>query len=86
FDGDDLISTGGNIVAEAMDLDNLETGELDLGSIDIEDAEDKIETGGTLDDSQSFDLSSLNDSMADLTLDIENLDLDLDLDIPEDKK
>lgn len=91
FDEDDLNSTGSKIVAGAMDLDNLETGELKLDSIDMEEAEDKIETSATLDDSQAFDLgslekSNLNDSMTDLTLDLENLDLDLDLDAPEDKR
>ncbi len=85
FDDEDFKGTGSNLFSGAMDLDNQETGELKLDSIDTEEAEEKI------DDSQSFDLGSLegnnlNDSMSDLTLDLENLDIDLDLDTPEDKK
>lgn len=94
FDEEDLKGTGSNLFTGAMDLDNQETGELELDSIDIEVAEGDSQDIGkseTIDDSQAFDLDSLegnnlNDSMTDLTIDLENLDLDLDLDTPEDKK
>jgi hypothetical protein len=82
FDDEDIKNTGENIFAGAMDLDNQETGELNLENIDNKD---------TADDSQELDLSSFDtsnsgDSMDDLAIDLENLDLDLDLDNTEDKK
>jgi hypothetical protein len=77
FDDEDIKNTGESIFTGAMDLDNQETGELKLDSMDIKDEEN---------DSQALDLSNLNDSMSDLSIDLENLDLDLDLDDEEDKK
>ncbi|GEM_PF-646723 len=93
FDEEDLKGTGSHQFPGAMDLDNQETGELELDSADIQGSEgDSQEIGKseTIDDSQAFDLgslesSNLNDSMTDLTIDLENLDLDLDLD-SDDKK
>jgi hypothetical protein len=77
FDDNDIKNTGENLFAGAMDLDNQETGELKFDSADIKDEEN---------DSQALDLSNLNDSMSDLAIDLENLDLDLDLDAKDDKK
>lgn len=77
FDDDDIKNTGENLFAGAMDLDNQETGELKFDSADNKEEEN---------DSQALDLSNLNDSMSDLAIDLENLDLDLDLDAKDDKK
>lgn len=80
FDDEELKNTGEKSFAGIRDLDNQETGELKLEELNDEnlispDGSNLFDKG-----TSSLEKNSMNDSMSELNIDLENLDLDLDLD------